>query len=412
MSPTIILPFLRHLHRIFRDEGAVIFLLLVPLAYPLLYTYLYNNEVVREVPAVGVMEHPSGTAREYLRRVDASPDVMIVWETSSMAEAKELMRQGKARGIIYLPADFTRRIGRGEQAHVSLLCDMSGLLYYKALVIACTDVSLEMEVKAAPLMEYKSIAAYNPSEGFASFLIPAVLVLIVQQTLLLGAGLLAGTDRDRKRQISGTDNTAYKEPLSKGEEAQGWDMPSVKTSRHKAPSPHNPPVTRSSSPVANLHGQALAYLLIASLTTAYMLMVVPHLFHLPQLADGWTLLAFMLPYLLACIFMAMSVSTLVPNREAVMLMIVFTSVPLLFLSGISWPGSSVPTVWRVVSWLFPSTFGINGFVRINSLGASLSDVWVEYLALWIQAIVYYLIARKRCKVQGAKCKVQGLKFKV
>ena len=110
----------------------------------------------------------------------------------------------------------------------------------------------------------------------------------------------------------------------------------------------------------------------------------------------------MLPYLLACIFMAMSVSTLVPNREAVMLMIVFTSVPLLFLSGISWPGSSVPTVWRVVSWLFPSTFGINGFVRINSLGASLSDVWVEYLALWILAIVYYLIARKRCKVQGSK----------
>ena len=294
-----------------------------------------------------------------------------------------MMRQGKARGIIYLPADFTRRIGRDEQAHVSLLCDMSGLLYYKALVIACTDVSLGMEVKAAPLMEYKSIAAYNPSEGFASFLIPAVLVLIVQQTLLLGAGLLAGTDRDRRRQQS---LLAHRDT-----ESQRINGASVA----KESSPHNPLVTRSSSLVANFHGQALAYLLIASLTTAYMLMVVPHLFHLPQLADGWTLLTFMLPYLLACIFMAMSVSTLVPNREAVMLMVVFTSVPFLFLSGISWPGSSVPAVWQVVSWLFPSTFGINGFVRINSLGASLSDVWVEYLVLWGQAIVYYFIARKR-----------------
>ena len=362
---SLIPSFLRHLRRILTDEGALIFLLLVPLGYPLLYTYLYNNEVVREVPAVGVMEHPSGTAREFLRRVDASPDVEIVLETSSIAEAKELMRRGEARGIIYLPADFTRRIGRGEQAHVSLFCDMSGLLYYKALVIACTDVSLGMEVKATPLMEYESIAAYNPSEGFASFLIPAVLVLIVQQTLLLGAGLLAGTDRDRKRQHSFL--------------------------AHRDSSPHGSRITSHSL----FYGQSLAYLVIASLTTSYMLTIVPHLFHLPQLADGWTLAAFMLPYLLACTFMAMSVSTLVPNREAVMLMVVFTSVPLLFLSGISWPGSSVPAVWKAVSWLFPSTFGINGFVRINSLGASLSDVWAEYLALWIQAIAYYLVARKR-----------------
>ncbi len=389
--------FLRHLRCILTDEGALIFLLLVPLGYPLLYTYLYNNEVVREVPAVGVMEHPSGTAREFLRRVDASSDAEIVLETSSMAEAKELMRRGEARGIIYLPADFTRRIGRDEQAHVSLFCDMSGLLYYKALVIACTDVSLGMEVKAEPLIEYESMAAYNPSEGFASFLIPAVLVLIVQQTLLLGTGLLAGTDRDRRRQTLGTDytdNTVYKESSSENEKIQGRNTLSVK-SIPKTSSPRGSLVTRSSSLVANFHGQSLAYLVIASLTTAYMLMVVPHLFHLPQLADGWTLAAFMLPYLLACIFMAMSVSTLVPNREAVMLMVVFTSVPLLFLSGISWPGSSVPAVWRMVSWLFPSTFGINGFVRINSLGASLSDVWAEYLALWIQAIVYYLVARKR-----------------
>ena len=106
--------------------------------------------------------------------------------------------------------------------------------------------------------------------------------------------------------------------------------------------------------------------------------------------------------LLACILLALLLSRWIREREACMLLFVFTSVPLLFLSGISWPGSSIPPFWQVVSWLFPSTFGINGFVRINSLGASLSDVWMEYLALWIQAIVYYLIARKRCKVQGAK----------
>lgn len=80
------------------------------------------------------------------------------------------------------------------------------------------------------------------------------------------------------------------------------------------------------------------------------------------------------------------------RRETCILLIVFTSVPLLFISGISWPGASVPEFWRYVSWLFPSTFGINGFVKINNMGARLIDVRPEWDALWAQAIVYFLAA--------------------
>ena len=73
-----------------------------------------------------------------------------------------------------------------------------------------------------------------------------------------------------------------------------------------------------------------------------------------------------------------------------MMIYVFTSVPLLFISGISWPGTAIPKFWEVVSWLFPSTFGINGFVRINNMGATLPDVTTEYHALWLQAGIYFL----------------------
>ena len=73
-----------------------------------------------------------------------------------------------------------------------------------------------------------------------------------------------------------------------------------------------------------------------------------------------------------------------------MLVYVFTSIPLLFISGISWPGAAVPSFWKVFSWLFPSTFGINGFVQINNMGATLQEVLPEYRALWIQAGVYFL----------------------
>jgi ABC-2 type transport system permease protein len=97
----------------------------------------------------------------------------------------------------------------------------------------------------------------------------------------------------------------------------------------------------------------------------------------------------MLPYLAACIFFAMTASIAIRNRETCMIIFVFSSVPLLFISGISWPGSAIPDFWRYVSYLFPSTFGINGFIRINSMGADLSEVKTEYQALWLQSGIYF-----------------------
>lgn len=83
---------------------------------------------------------------------------------------------------------------------------------------------------------------------------------------------------------------------------------------------------------------------------------------------------------------------MVRHRENVILLVVFMSVPLLFVSGVSWPGSNIPRFWECISWLFPSTFGIRSFVRVNTMGATLSDVVWEYRALLIQMTVYLLLA--------------------
>ena len=109
-----------------------------------------------------------------------------------------------------------------------------------------------------------------------------------------------------------------------------------------------------------------------------------------QIAIPSVLALFALPYLTACIFFAMTASIAIRNRETCMLLFVFTSVPLLFLSGISWPGAAMPEFWRYFSYIFPSTFGINGYVRINSMGATLNEVAFEYQALWIQTGIYFL----------------------
>ena len=355
----------------FRDQGVLIFFVLVPLVYPLIYAFIYTNETIREVPTVVVDNSRSSLSREYLRKVDASPETSIVAHCADMEEAKLMLKDRKAYGIIYIPAHFSDDIARGKQTQVSIFCDMSGLLYYKALLTANTNVSLAMnadikmkragnttarqdEITAYPI-EYEDVAIFNPTNGFAAFLIPAVLILIIQQTLLLGIGLSAGTAREQNR---------FKDLV---------------------------PINRHYNGTLRIvMGKGLSYFMVYSLVAVYILCVVPRLFSLNQIAIPGVLTLFALPYLAACIFFAMTVSIAIRNRETCMLLFVFTSVPLLFLSGISWPGAAMPEFWRYFSYIFPSTFGINGYVRINSMGATLNEVSFEYQALWIQTGIYFL----------------------
>ena len=355
----------------FRDQGVLIFFVLVPLVYPLIYSFIYTNETIREVPTVVVDDSRSSLSREYLRKVDASPETSIVAHCADMEEAKLMLKDRKAYGIIYIPAHFSDDIVQGKQTQVSIFCDMSGLLYYKALLTANTNVSLAMnaaikmeragnttarqdEITAYPI-EYEDVAIFNPTNGFAAFLIPAVLILIIQQTLLLGIGLSAGTAREHN---------------------QFKDL--VPINRHY------------NGTLRIVMGKGLSYFMVYSLVAVYILCVVPRLFSLNQIAIPGVLTLFTLPYLTACIFFAMTASIAIRNRETCMLLFVFTSVPLLFLSGISWPGSAMPSFWKYFSYLFPSTFGINGYVRINSMGATLNEVAFEYRALWMQTGIYFL----------------------
>ena len=124
----------QELKAVVKDQGVLIFFILVPLGYPLLYTFIYTNETVREVPAAVVDNNRSSLSREYLRLVDAGADLEIVSHCSDMEEAKTLLKSGKVYGIIYIPESFSRDITKGVQTHVTIYCDMSGMLYYKAML--------------------------------------------------------------------------------------------------------------------------------------------------------------------------------------------------------------------------------------------------------------------------------------
>ena len=206
---------LHELLEMFRDEGALLFVILLPLAYPLLYSWIYNNEVVREVPVAVVDCSNSATSREFVRHIDASPDVMVAERCTSIDEASRLVGKHKVYGVVYLPSDFDTRLNRMEQAHVSVYCNMGLMLTYKAIFQTCTAVAADMnsgiqirlsgnktnredELTTAPL-SITDVPMFNNTSGYGNFILPAVLVLILQQILLLGIGITYGTSYEKNR---------------------------------------------------------------------------------------------------------------------------------------------------------------------------------------------------------------------
>ena len=272
------------LRLVLKDEGVLIFFVIVPLIYPLLYSWIYNNETVREVPVVVVDDSHSAMSRQFIRMCDASPDVQIKYYASDIDEAQMLMgRQQIVKAIYRIPADFESNLMRMQQSVVSVYCDMSLMLTYKAAYQTALAVSQTMnkeiqiqlagrytkreeQIQAAPL-QCDDVALYNPGGGYGSAILPAVLMLILQQTLVLGIGMAAGTARETNRFS---------------------DLVPIQSHYHGT--------------FRIVLGKAMVYFMIYAVMGTWLTVVVPRIFNFPHLAQWYNLLMLMLPYTLACIF--------------------------------------------------------------------------------------------------------------
>lgn len=379
--------FQRELHLLLSDLGVTILLLIVPVVYPFLYSLIYYPEVVRDLPVAVVDLSQTADSRAFIRKLNAAPDLDIRYENISMEEAAEKFRKRENRGIILIPETYSSDLALGRQAVVSLYADMEFFLYYKAMVMGAGLVTLEegndiqvkrllnaglserqAEVFSNPFVISGSAIA-NPAGGFASYGIPAALMLIIQQTLVLAIGIMAGTARERHK--------------------MGTLIPCD---------------LRRMGTLRMVMGKSAAYFFIYAVMSFYMLGAIPAWFGYPDKAGFSQLVALIVPYLLSAIFFGLSLSVFFKNRETPMLLYLFLSLPLLFLSGIIWPLSNMSPVWQAVRSIFPSSHAMLGYIKMNSLGADISETSHEIAMLWKLTAFYFMTACLVYKTQIAKVK--------
>lgn len=365
----------KEMKTIFTDSGVLLILIIAGFGYPLLYSTVYLSESVDEIPVGIIDESATSESRRFASKIDATREISLV-SCVNMDDAIQKMKRRDIHGIVVIPKSFNKDIETGRQTTVSLYVNMATFFIYKNIALACNYVMLDenknislRKLSAEGLTEQEALASaeplrnkmnilFNEGNGFASFFVPGVLVLVIHQLLFLGIGMVSGTRREENanRKLSQIETPSKK-----------------KVYRY-------------------ILGQGAAYFLIYSLIGSYILIIVPRLFGLPHFASTWDIYRLLLPFLLAVIFFSQTWSVFIRNRETGMVMFLFFSVILLFLSGLTWPLSSFPAFWKYFSYIFPATFGVEGYIKINCMGADFSVINTEFVALWIQAVIYFITA--------------------
>lgn len=343
--------------------------------YGLLYNYMYAPNIVTDVPVAIVDNSRSELSRNFIRWLDATPQAEIYNQAIDYHEAKEWMKAGKVQGILYLPYDFEERVFRGDEAIFSLYATTDAFLYFEALQGATSSVMLDINdkyrmdgavflpsqgllaVAMAQPVSVEGTALYNYTEGYGSYLIPAVMMIIIFQTLLMVIGMVTGDEYS---------NNGIRAYIPFG---YTWG-----------------------TSIRIVVGKTFVYCSMYAVFAFFLLGLLPYFFSIPNIGNGLYIILMLIPYLISTSFMGLAASRYFTDSEAPLLMIAFFSVGLIFLSGVSYPIELMPWYWKIVHYILPAAPGTLAFVKLNSMGANMSDIKPEYITLWIQTIVYFVLS--------------------
>jgi ABC-2 type transport system permease protein len=360
------------LRRIFTLRPVFSVMVIGAVFYAFFYPQPYLNEALRNVPIAVVDADGTATSREMARRIDATPDIAVTMVLPDLVSAQRQVYARQIFGIVMIPKNFERDLLHGRASPVALYADASYFLMYQrvsgGVIAVARTLGVEVEtarligigvdpalaVAATDPLQLTAVPLFNPQGGYATYVLPGAFVLLLQQLLLMGVGLL-GT-------LPGS---------TPGETPAAGPQP---------------------GPLATIVGKMLAYLLVEAVILPLYLIVLPYLYGLPRLGGVVPVLILAVPFVLAVSGLGLVAAGIFRSPLRVQLVLGTIGLPFFFLAGFAWPTEAIPGSVHLVSLLVPSTSAINGFTRVSQLEAPLADARNEFLALWGLAVGYGGIA--------------------
>jgi ABC-2 type transport system permease protein len=349
--------------RVLGMRSAFSVLFLAPLVYGIYYPQPYLNQILRKLPIAVVDNDLSDLSRRIVETLDASGALSVAVRARTLAETRAAIDRGKAFAVVEIPPGTERDVLKGITAHIPVYADATYLFIFRSTasgvataVGALTSELVSRGARSDGSLVKAKLASTNPADvllqpifnpvgGYASYVVPAAFVLILQQTLLIGAAMLTGA------------------ALAKGGGA-----------------------------FAGVFGRGIAHLTIYLPALALYLIVLPRIYGFSTLGHLPQIFALATVFLLATSFMGQAIGAWFTRPENATLLLLATSLPQFFTAGFAWPREAIPDVALTLGRMFPADSAIDGVVRINQLGASIWEVGHDWLWLWCLALGYFALA--------------------
>jgi ABC-2 type transport system permease protein len=374
----------------YTDPAAVLLLVVAGVLYAFYYPTPYINQTVSKVPVAVVDLDNTAMSRELTRMATAAQQIEVKAVYADRRQAEESMSRDEIYGFMVIPENMEKNIRNHEQVSVNIFTHGAYVMLHGAIGTAFSTCALTLgatnKVKQIALGKQvpsaKAIAMrdpipisiqtlYNSSGSYSNYVVPSVLVVILQQSLIIGICVLGGSRAHRRFRKKFRDSPVENETV-----------------------------------LCRYFGRSLAYFLHYCSFILFYHCIIYNLFDFPRRGEVLPMVVFSIVFLASTINLGMVVSQVFLHRESSMQLFLYLSIPILFLANFSWPSYLMPHWMTALSYILPSTFAVPAWLSIEQMGGDIYDVAPKLYQLAIQGIVYLALglllthARDKAKIDA------------
>jgi len=350
-----------------RDRLTYAMILVIPIVQLLLFGYAINSDP-RHLPTAVLVQDNSAFARATLASVVNSGYLDIVEQAQSPADLDDAIAKGRVQFALTIPADFTRRVVRGDKAQILVEADAADPSATGAAVAALAALPQEAlrrelvgagapRAGPAPPFEVVIHRRYNPEAITAYNIVPGLLGIILSMTLVMMTSL--GVTREYER---GTMESLLATPAR---------------------------------PLEVMVGKLAPYVVVGLIQTVVILTMARLLFAVPM-EGGWFALSLgVLLFIIGSLALGFLISTVARTQLQAMQLSFFYMLPSILLSGFMFPFRGMPGWAQALGTAIPVTHFLRVVRGALLKGLGLADLWPSLGALGLFVLIVAALAMAR-----------------
>ncbi|MEK6674194.1 MAG: ABC transporter permease [Planctomycetota bacterium] len=345
-----------------RDRSTIVFAFVIPALQLAIYGYAIDV-TIDNIPLVVYDLDGRQESRRFVEAMVNTKTFSVVDRVQEEEAFRRALTSGRAKAGVLIPADYSERLLRGEQATVQVLVDGSDSQVATTAVNSVGLLAMQLSVGRAKAMgdalqvaparnefgelslpiEVRTRLLFNPDLQSSHFFVPGLIAIILQLVLLVLTSFSIVRERE-----NGTLEQLFVTPVSRG---------------------------------ALLFGKILPYTIMACGELLLVLLLMVAVFGVPIRGDLVLLLGLSFLFILTALGLGMLISTVAKTQLEATQFSLIIMLPSILLSGFIFPRTEMPLPIYLLSYAIPVAYFIEILRGVILRGADFVDVFPSVVGL-------------------------------